>query len=78
MNNFTTVQGRWEILKHNKMFPPLTDKTSFDSNFKESPWRSRTSGNLSRNRCAWKKCARHLAGRMRPAGVVWPPPPPLF
>jgi len=49
MNNFTTVQellrtpdrsqGQANVFQGSKT-------TSFDSKFKESPWRSRTSGNL--------------------------------
>jgi len=30
-----------------RCFSRIKDKTSFDSKFKDSPWRSRTSGNLN-------------------------------
>jgi len=53
VNNFTIIQklsrttensqGQQNILR-------IKDITSFDSKFKESPWRSRTSDNLNQDR----------------------------
>jgi len=44
MSNFITVQ---EISRKTKCFSRIKDIASFDSKFKESPWLSRTSGNVS-------------------------------
>ena len=44
---FKTFQGRWKIFKDNKMFSRIKDITSFDNKFKDSSWRSKTTGNLN-------------------------------
>jgi len=51
MNNFTTVQELSRppenIQGQQNVFSRIKDKTSFDNKFKESPRRSRTSGNVN-------------------------------
>jgi len=67
MNNFTTVQELSRTLKNaqgQQNALRIKEITSFDSKFKESPWRSMTSGtNLS---CPSRRTAveqkRHAAG----------------
>jgi len=53
VNNFTTIQELWRTPENSKgqqnVLSRIKDISSFDSKFKERPWRSRTSGNLKRN-----------------------------
>jgi len=44
INNF---QGSEKYSRTTKCFSRIKDIISFDSKLKESPWRSRTSGNLT-------------------------------
>jgi len=57
-NNFTifkNFRGRWTIFKDNNTFFKIKDIFDIDSKFKDSPWRSRTSGNLiSRGRTEFR------------------------